>query len=110
MKYVPPVVETAKAHGGGYVGVKRGVKEDTAGSEQADAVDLAPVLEFPSVDAAMAAADAAEKTAGDTARAAADEAHRKALETLQECPLEETPVERLKRAFQEFTETFESSQ
>ena len=32
------------------------------------------------------------------------------LETRQECPLEETPVERLKRAFQEFTETFESSQ
>ena len=32
-----------------------------------------------------------------------------ALETRQECPLEETPVERLKRAFQEFTETFESS-
>ena len=31
-----------------------------------------------------------------------------ALETRQECPLEETPVERLKRAFQEFTETFES--
>ena len=30
--------------------------------------------------------------------------------TRQECPLEETPVERLKRAFQEFTETFESSQ
>ena len=33
-----------------------------------------------------------------------------ALETRQECPLEETPVERLKRAFQEFTETYESSQ
>ena len=33
-----------------------------------------------------------------------------ALETRQECPLEETPVERLKRAFQEFTETFESNQ
>ena len=33
-----------------------------------------------------------------------------AQETRQECPLEETPVERLKRAFQEFTETFESSQ
>jgi hypothetical protein len=32
-----------------------------------------------------------------------------ALETRQECPLEETPVERLKRAFQEFTETLESS-
>jgi len=32
-----------------------------------------------------------------------------ALETRQECPLEETPVERLKRAFQEFTETFEST-
>ena len=31
-----------------------------------------------------------------------------ASETRQECPLEETPVERLKRAFQEFTETFES--
>ena len=30
--------------------------------------------------------------------------------TRQECPLEETPVERLKRAFQEFTETFESAQ
>ena len=30
-----------------------------------------------------------------------------ASETRQECPLEETPVERLKRAFQEFTETFE---
>ena len=33
-----------------------------------------------------------------------------ALETRQECPLEETPVERLKRAFQEFTETFEGDQ
>ena len=33
-----------------------------------------------------------------------------ALETRQECPLEETPVERLKRAFQEFTETFEGAQ
>ena len=33
-----------------------------------------------------------------------------ALETRQECPLEETPVERLKRAFQEFTETFEEVQ
>ena len=33
-----------------------------------------------------------------------------AIETRQECPLEETPVERLKRAFQEFTETFESNQ
>ena len=33
-----------------------------------------------------------------------------ALETRQECPLEETPVERLKRAFQEFTETFEGPQ
>ena len=33
-----------------------------------------------------------------------------ALETRQECPLEETPVERLKRAFQEFTETFEDNQ
>ena len=33
-----------------------------------------------------------------------------ALETCQECPLEETPVERLKRAFQEFTETFEGNQ
>ena len=32
------------------------------------------------------------------------------LETRQECPLEETPVERLKRAFQEFTETFEGNQ
>ena len=32
-----------------------------------------------------------------------------ALETRQECPLEETPVERLKRAFQEFTETFEGN-
>ena len=32
-----------------------------------------------------------------------------ALETRQECPLEETPVERLKRAFQEFTETFEGT-
>ena len=31
------------------------------------------------------------------------------LETRQECPLEETPVERLKRAFQEFTETFEGN-
>ena len=30
-----------------------------------------------------------------------------AMETSQECPLEETPVERLKRAFQEFTESFE---
>ena len=33
-----------------------------------------------------------------------------ALETRQECPLEETPVERLKRAFQEFTETFDAAQ
>ena len=33
-----------------------------------------------------------------------------ALETRQECPLEETPVERLKRAFQEFTETFDDAQ
>ena len=33
-----------------------------------------------------------------------------ALETRQECPIEETPVERLKRAFQEFTETFEDAQ
>ena len=32
-----------------------------------------------------------------------------ALETRQECPLEETPVERLKRAFHEFTETFEGN-
>ena len=32
-----------------------------------------------------------------------------ALETRQECPVEETPVERLKRAFQEFTETFEDT-
>ena len=32
-----------------------------------------------------------------------------ALETSQECPLEETPVERLKRAFQEFTESFEGT-
>ena len=32
-----------------------------------------------------------------------------ALETRQECPLEETPVERLKRAFQEFTETFDAA-
>ena len=31
-----------------------------------------------------------------------------ATHTSQECPLEETPVERLKRAFQEFTESFES--
>jgi hypothetical protein len=30
-----------------------------------------------------------------------------ANQTSQECPLEETPVERLKRAFQEFTENFE---
>tara|TARA_B100002052_G_C15772861_1_gene547795 strand:+ start:41 stop:523 length:483 start_codon:yes stop_codon:yes gene_type:complete len=29
-------------------------------------------------------------------------------QTAQECPLEETPVERLKRAFQEFTESFEA--
>ena len=28
--------------------------------------------------------------------------------TSQECPLEETPVERLKRAFQEFTDSFDS--
>ena len=60
MKYVPPVVETAKAHGGGYVGVKLGVKEDTAGSEQADAVDLSPVLEFPSVEAAKTWIDSDE--------------------------------------------------
>ena len=30
--------------------------------------------------------------------------------TAQECPLEETPVERLKRAFQEFTDSFEVDQ
>jgi hypothetical protein len=30
--------------------------------------------------------------------------------TDQECPLEETPVERLKRAFQEFTESFDADQ
>ena len=30
--------------------------------------------------------------------------------TNQECPLEETPVERLKRAFQEFTESVDSNQ
>ena len=30
-----------------------------------------------------------------------------ATQTSQECPLEETPVERLKRAFQEFTERFD---
>ena len=53
MPYIPPVVETAKAHGGGYVGVKLGVKEDILGSEQADAVDISPVLGFPSADAAM---------------------------------------------------------
>ena len=53
MPYIPPVVEIAKAHGGGYVGVKLGVKEDVAGSEQADGVDISPVLEFPSADAAM---------------------------------------------------------
>ena len=32
-----------------------------------------------------------------------------AEETSQECPLEETPVERLKRAFQEFTDSLESA-
>jgi uncharacterized protein (DUF1330 family) len=53
MKYVPSVVETLKAHGGGYVGVKKGVKEDTKGSEQAESVDLSPVLEFPSVENAL---------------------------------------------------------
>ena len=31
-----------------------------------------------------------------------------AQDTSQECPLEETPVERLKRAFQEFTDSLES--
>ena len=30
--------------------------------------------------------------------------------TSQECPLEETPVERLKRAFKEFTDSFETEQ
>ena len=30
--------------------------------------------------------------------------------TAQECPLEETPVERLKRAFQEFTESIEAEE
>ena len=30
-----------------------------------------------------------------------------ATQTSQECPLEDTPVERLKRAFQEFTESFD---
>ena len=29
-------------------------------------------------------------------------------ETFQECPLEETPVERLKRAFQEFTDSLDN--
>ena len=32
-----------------------------------------------------------------------------AVETRQECPVEETPVERLKRAFQEFTDSFEAT-
>ena len=31
-----------------------------------------------------------------------------AEETVQECPLEETPVERLKRAFQEFTDSLDA--
>ena len=52
MKHVPPVVDNLKAHGAGYVGVKLGVKADSAGSEQAEDVDLAPVLEFPSVESA----------------------------------------------------------
>lgn len=30
--------------------------------------------------------------------------------TAQECPIEETPVERLKKAFQEFTENYEAEQ
>ena len=30
--------------------------------------------------------------------------------TAQECPIEETPVERLKKAFQEFTESYEAEQ
>ena len=48
MKYPPAVAQMLKAHGGGYVGVKPGVKDDAVGSEDARDVDLAPVLELPS--------------------------------------------------------------
>jgi uncharacterized protein (DUF1330 family) len=48
MKYSPAVAQMLKAHGGGYVGVKPGVKDDPVGSEDARDVDLAPVLELPS--------------------------------------------------------------
>ena len=52
MKYPPAVAQMLKAHGGGYVGVKPGMKDDTVGTEDAGAVDLAPVLELPSRAAA----------------------------------------------------------
>ena len=52
MKYPPAVAQMLKAHGGGYVGVKPGVKDDAVGSEDARDVDLAPVLELPSRAAA----------------------------------------------------------
>ena len=48
MKYPPAVAQMLKAYGGGYVGVKPGVKDDPVGSEDARDVDLAPVLELPS--------------------------------------------------------------
>ena len=42
-----------KARGAGYVGVKVGVKDDARGSEECGDVDLSPVLEFPSKEAAL---------------------------------------------------------
>lgn len=45
--YPPLVAPMMKKYGGGYVAIKMGVSEDARGSEQAEAYDLAPVLEFP---------------------------------------------------------------
>jgi len=47
------VCEQLKARGAGYVGIKVGVKEDARGSEECGDVDLSPVLEFPSKEAAL---------------------------------------------------------
>ena len=50
-KAYPPLVAPMMAkYGGGYVGVKLGVSEDARGSELCEAVDIAPVLEFPKRD------------------------------------------------------------
>ena len=42
-----------KARGAGYVGIKLGVKEDARGTEECDDVDICPVIEFPTKDAAV---------------------------------------------------------